>query len=184
MEQALVFISIVLGVAVAFELENLNRLIRSKQVKWHWAQPLFALFVLMTITSFWWMVADRTDEEPISLAAFMPLMWILVILNLLAAAALPDKIGEDGVDLAAYYQDNRRYLWGLYLLVFLPLAANWIAVSAARTSSFGEFWGMASGEFIPLIFIILLFFAKRWWLVGVGFAGLSTTLLTWMTRTL
>ena len=89
MEQALVFASIVLGVAVAFELQHLNTLLRSKNVKWHWAQPIFALFVLLTIMSFWWMIANRANsEEAMTLARFLPIMWILVLRNLLAAAAL------------------------------------------------------------------------------------------------
>ena len=43
MGQALVFASIILGVAVAHELGNLHSLIRSRNVRWYWAQPIFAL---------------------------------------------------------------------------------------------------------------------------------------------
>ena len=110
MEQALVFASIVLGVAVAFELENLNRVLRSDKVTWHWAQPAFALFILLSIIAYWWGAASQPDRQ-ITFVQFMPVMFQLVMLVLLAAVSLPDKIGEDGVDLSEYYQSNRRYQW-------------------------------------------------------------------------
>ena len=138
MQQALVFASIVLGIAVAFELQHLNTLLRSRRVTWHWAQPLFAFFVLMTMMSFWWMIASGSAAEEITLARFLPIMWVLVILNLLAAAALPDRVPDEGIDLAAYYQENRRYLWGLYLLIFTPLAVNWVSIGVMRSSSLVE----------------------------------------------
>ena len=183
MEQALTFASIVLGVAVAFELSHLNTLLRSNKVKWHWAQPLFAFYVLLTIMSFWWMIASR-QAEPVTLAMFLPVMWELVLLTLLAAASLPDKVPEAGLSLAQYYQDNRRYLWTLFLLAFVPLAANWIVLSALRTSSVADFIAQAGGEFVPLVFMTILLFARRWWLVAVGMAGLGFTVVTWLSRTI
>ncbi|MEM7780603.1 MAG: hypothetical protein AAF697_09460 [Pseudomonadota bacterium] len=184
MENALVFVSIVLGVAVAFELEHLNKLLRSKKVKWHWAQPLFALFILFTIMSFWWMIASSDTGEEITLAQFLPVMWALVVLNLLAAAALPDGVPQQGLDLAEYYQENRRYLWGLYLLLSGPLAANWIIVGIRRSDDFVEVLPYVLSEGFPLAFVALLFFARRWWLVGLGFAGLGVVVAAWLTRAL
>lgn len=40
---------------------------------------------------------------------------------LLASAALPDEVPDDGIDLAAYYGDNRRCFWLLFA-VFTLLA--------------------------------------------------------------
>ena len=184
MEQALVFASIVLGVAVAFELQHLNTLLRSRKVRWHWAQPVFALFVLLTIMSFWWMIARDAGDQTMTLARFMPIMWVLVILNLLAAAALPDKVPDEGLDLAQYYQDNRRYLWGLYLLILVPLAANWIVVGVGRAKSFAELSPYLLSELPPLAFVLMLFFVRRWWLVALGYAGLGLLVLGWLSRTL
>ncbi len=180
MEQSLVLVSIVLGIALAFELENLDLLLRSKKVRWHWAQALFAVFVLLTIMSFWWMVASTKIDGPITLVRFLPIMWVLVILSLLAAASLPREIPEEGIDLAEYYQDNRRYFWGLYLLMFTPLAYSWVS----QATDLADFGNRALGEALPLACIVLLFFAKRWWLVAVGFAGLGLLSFSWMFRTL
>ena len=182
MENALVFVSIVLGVAVAFELEHLNKLLRSKKVKWHWAQPLFALFVLLSIMSIWWMIAGRQIEGPMTLARFLPIMWVLVILNLLAAASFPDEIPEEGLDLAQYYQDNRRYLWGLYLLFFLPLGTNWFVYAAQRAESIGDFFSYAAGDMAGFAIILFLFFARNWWAVAIGYVGLAIMTTSWMAR--
>lgn len=184
MEQALVFASIVLGVAVAFELQHLHGLLRAKNVKWHWAQPIFALFVLLTIMSFWWMIASTSMAGDMTLGRFLPVMWILVILNLLAAAALPDKIPEEGIDLAEYYQDNRRYLWGLYILVIAPLAINWIVVGIGRSESMTDIGPYLTSELPPLAVVILLFFARKWWIVALGYAALSLLVFSWLARAL
>lgn len=184
MSQALVFASIVLGVAIAFELENLDRLLRSKTVRWHWAQPLFAGFVLLTIMSFWWNIASRSGDGPITLAEFLPVMWVLVILNLLASASLPRTIPEEGIDLGLYYQDSRRYLWGLYLLIFIPIGFNWIFLSSTRSTSLEDMLVSASGEFIGMAIVIFMFFARRWWMVALGFASLGIIVAAWLTRTL
>lgn len=184
MEHVLVFVSIVLGVAVAFELEHLNKLLRSKNVKWHWAQPLFALFVLLTIMSIWWMIAGRRIEGDMTMGQFLPIMWVLVVLNLLAAASLPDQVPEEGIDLAEYYQDNRRYFWGLYLLFFAPLGLSWFNFAANKAETVGDFFTYASGDLIGLLIIIYMFFARAWWTVAIGYVGLAYISANWLFRTL
>ena len=184
MEQALVFVSIVLGVAVAFELEHLNKLLRAGNVKWHWAQPLFALLVLMTIMSFWWMLASSNDRGEVTLAAFLPIMWVLVLLNLLAAASLPDHVPEGGIDLAEYYQENRRYLWGLYFLIVAPLGINWIIVGFRRSENFWDILPYLATELLPMTVVAAMIFAKRWSHVAIGFAAMGLVVAAWLTRAL
>ena len=123
MEQALVLISIVLGVAITFELENLNRLIRARNVRWHWAQATYAVWVLMCVIYFWWMMAAQEGE--LSIAQFMPIMFTLIMLVLMSAVALPDNVPEDGLRMAEYYMENRRYQWGLVVLAMLPISLGW-----------------------------------------------------------
>ncbi|WP_336986946.1 hypothetical protein [Altererythrobacter aquiaggeris] len=182
MEQALVFTSIILGVAVAFELENLNRLLRSNEVRWHWAQPIFAAFVLMILMFFWWSLA-KNPQGTISFGAFLPIMWSLVMLVLLSAVALPDKV-EGGVDLAQYYQQNRRYMWGLLLLAAIPLQGQWFYKVAVSSTSIGEFVGRAMGDIVAWTMIIAMMFIRRWWQVAIGFAFLSLGPLAWLSRTI
>ncbi|KLI63204.1 hypothetical protein [Aurantiacibacter marinus] len=184
MEQALVFASIILGVAVASELGNLHHLIRAKNVRWHWAQPLFAVLVIFFITRFWWTLAADTDRA-ITLGEFVPILWSLVLLTLLASVALPDKIDpEKGIDLAQYYQDNRRYQWGLILLIALPLQGAWMLGVWQESETVARFLERTMGDNIAWALMIAMMFVKRWWLVAIGMAIISLGPIAWLSRTL
>ncbi len=189
MEQALVLASIVLGVAIAFELEHLSRILRAKNVKWHWAQPMFALFVLLSIIAFWWGAtewATRAEAagEQLSLGRFLPIMWNLVLLALLAAVSFPDSVPDEGIDLAEYYQDNRKYQWSLMALYFWSVYLGY-AVNVIQTStSVGQALGMLVGDTFFSLVMTGMIFARKWWQIGIGFAVLSLIPLFWVTRTL
>lgn len=183
MEQALVFASIVLGVGVAFELSHLNKVLRSKTVKWHWAQPLFALFVLLTIIAYWW-GAGNSAMGPVSFAEFLPIMFQLVMLVLLAAVSLPDDVPPEGVDLAAYYMDNRRYQWTLMALFTWSVNINWGWSVWQRGVPLSDFLAMIAGDYLGGLVVIAMIFARRWWQVGLGFAIIAMAPIIWLSRTL
>lgn len=189
MEQALVLASIVLGVAIAFELEHLNGVLRAKNVKWHWAQPLFALFVLLTIIAFWWGAVNWAEDpsradEPFTFARFLPMMFQLVLLALLAAASFPDKIDDDGLDLAEYYQDNRRYQWMLMALYFWAVYIGF-AVNVVQTSeTAGEVVNKIAFDTVYAAALTSMIFLRRWWQIGIGFAVVAIAPAVWFTRTL
>ena len=183
MEQALVLISIVLGVAITFELENLNRVLRAPNVSWYWAQPIFAAFALMIVLVFWWMMASRPDGE-LSLGAFLPIMLIMVMLVLIAAVSLPDQIPDEGtLDMADYYMANRRYQWGLVAGVIAIIGSGWLIQLWGR---YGFFEAMVRGwgEWVPLLIAMWMVFADRWWKVGVGYAAIAFVPIAWLSRTL
>lgn len=189
MDQALVLASIVLGVAIAFELEHFSRVLRSDKVKWHWAQPLFALFVLLTIIAYWWGAvgwAENAEQEgrELSLGGFLPLMFMLVLLALMAAAAFPDRIEDEGLDLAEYYQDNRRYQWTLMALYFWTVHIGYTNHVIQTSETVGAALGALIGDTIYAFAIIAMIFIRRWWQVALGFAILSFAPLVWFTRTL
>ena len=184
MQQALVLISIVLGVAITLELENLNRLIRAPNVRWHWAQCLFAIFALMMVLVFWWMMAGQTGNRPIRLGEFLPIMAVMVVLVLAAAVALPDKVPTDGIlDLAEYYMANRRYQWGLVLIVNAVIGGEYLFRQAGKQ-------GLAQallngwGEWLPMAIVVWMMLANRWWKVGLGYVAMAFIPLTWLSRTL
>ena len=184
MEHALVLISIVLGVAITFELENLNRLIRAPNVRWHWAQPIFAFFALMMVLVFWWMMASSGDKEAITLGEFLPIMALMIIIVLIAAVALPDKVPEEGqLDLAEYYMANRKYQWGLVLATVMVIGGGWMATLITR-HGFVEAMLRGWGEWVPMLLVVWMIFANRWWKVGVGYAAMSFIPIAWLSRTL
>lgn len=184
MEQAIVLASIVLGVAIAFELEHLNKVLRAKNVTWHWAQPVFALFVLLNIISYWWGLASKGDGE-ITVGAFLPIMFQLVVLALLAAASFPDEIDKkDGLNLAEYYQNNRKYQWILMTLYLGSLHIGYAYSVAQSAETLSDFLIRVIPDTIFASVVVFMIFVRKWWQVALGFTLLAVGPVTWLTRTL
>ena len=183
MQQALVLASVVLGVAIAFELEHLNQVLRSKNVRWHWAQPIFAFLVLILIVSFWWAIA-RAPSGSITIAQFLPTLFQLIVLALLAAASFPDKVPEEGLDLADYYQSSRKYQWFLFALFIWIANARWFYGAWNPEISLGRYLLTIATDATIGLLIIGMMFARSWWLVGIGLGGLTLAFSVLLTRTI
>jgi hypothetical protein len=115
-EYVLPLVSVVVGLAVADLAVSLHRLLRAgRRVRWD-ALPLgAALLALLSVLELWWMLYGSQEAPAFgSLGWFLPLVAQLVLLFLLNAAALPDRIPREGLDLRAFYDRNGRYFWGLY----------------------------------------------------------------------
>jgi hypothetical protein len=181
MEQALVLVSIVLGVAIAFELEHLNNVLRAPNVKWHWAQPAFGLFVLLTIIAFWWGAADQ-EGRSLTLGEFLPVMFQLILLALLAAVSFPDRVPAEGISLADYYLANRRYQWILMALYFWSIHLGFMIRSARTSDSLGQYLLLVGPDSLMALLILGMIFARKWWQVGAGFAILSLAPAVWLFR--
>ncbi|HYC73722.1 MAG TPA: hypothetical protein VEC04_02660, partial [Brevundimonas sp.] len=162
-EYTSVLASIIIGLALVDVLVSLNRLIRAgKTVKWHWAAPAAALLVVLTVIQIWWSLY-RPQDGAITIGQFLPLLVELVILFLLAAAALPDEVPADGVDLKAYYHRNGPYFWGLF-----TAALSWLLVAemiaAGVNGGLMEFLERRLVDFAVLIlFTSLIFIRRLWW---------------------
>ncbi|MEO1487918.1 MAG: hypothetical protein AAFR88_00585 [Pseudomonadota bacterium] len=154
-------------------------------MKWHWAQPLFATFVLLAILAFWWSAVIYTNgpesSEEISLGAFLPMMLQMILLALLAAVSLPDTIPEDGLDLADYYQENRVYQWSLFVAYFGLIHANFVVATARRATSIADMWVVVPDTIVVSLFTLMIF-ARKWWQVALGFAVFSFVPIVWATR--
>jgi cytochrome bd-type quinol oxidase subunit 2 len=123
-EYVLAFVSIVVGLAVADLATSLHRLLRARdRVRWDWLALTTAVLAALAVLQFWWSFF-RTGHAPVwrVYGAFLPLLALVVVLVLLAAAALPDEVPPGGLDLGAYYEGNARYFWVLFALL-IALAA-------------------------------------------------------------
>lgn len=128
-EYTLVLVTIIISLAIADMLASLNRLLRARRkVLWDWRTLAAALLVLLTVLQFWWGFYRLGQFELWSrYGVFLLLMLQLILMFLLACAALPDDASE-GLNLATYYENNRRYFWTLFALVAVSAAlANFIA---------------------------------------------------------
>jgi hypothetical protein len=181
MEQALVFASIIVGVAVSDQVLSLNRLLRSESpVRWHWACPAAAFLVLLTNVQVWWRVAGERQES-ITIGAFLPLLGILVLLALLSAASLPDRLPKEGIDLKQYYHRTKRFLWLLFALTMACLL-----VAGAVLNSGGAGLGAWAVNRLPDIILlgvmVGLAFARRSWVIALGLLALSLGPIGWLSQ--
>ena len=124
-EYLLVFLSIVLGLAVSDLCVSLNRLLEAgAKVRWDWLSPLAATVAFLKILTQWWTwFGSASVAKGMTFAMFTLLMIAVVLVFLLAATSLPDRVEEDGVDLRAYYRQTSRRYWLLY-------AAHYVTVNA------------------------------------------------------
>jgi len=183
-DNVLVFASIILGVAVADQLTSLHRLLkRRSEVRWDPLLLWVAALVLMTQIQIWWTLAGARQQAPITIGAFLPMLVLLVLLFLLAAASLPDELDEGRVDLRAYYAQQGRYIWTLFALALSWLIGTQVvqgAIAAGRFS-IGE-----NADELGIIAFMASLAIVRWrpWHV-VGLAVLTYTgPVGWLARAL
>ena len=182
MDQALVFASIILGVAISDQILSLHRLLRSDApIRWHWAQPWFALLVLQLNVMIWWGMAAQ-DSGRITIGTFLPSLVALILLALLTVSTLPDKIPEKGLHLAEYYRANARYQWLLLAGVTAWLTMVELAPVLAHGNDPLLFAADRAADLAVLALMIAMAFIRRWWLVAIGLALLMTGPVGWLSR--
>jgi hypothetical protein len=131
-EYVLPMVSILVGLAIGDLSLSLHRLLRARRrVRWDWLPLATALLVLLLILEFWWgFYGVGRAEVWTRYWGFLILCSGLITMFLLASAALPDAVPAEGLDLADYYEDNRRYFWVLFsLFTVLALGLDYFGAS-------------------------------------------------------
>lgn len=116
-------VTIIFGLMLTDLFASAHRLIRHRaRVGWHWLPVLVGWYLLTMILKNWWGLVFRED------AGIWGNGWIffyyghlLLLLYLVASAALPDEVPEEGLDLREEYFRHRRQFWGLLTGVSLLL---------------------------------------------------------------
>ncbi|HYH80787.1 MAG TPA: hypothetical protein VEX86_13390 [Longimicrobium sp.] len=187
-EYVLPMVSILIGLAVGDLSLSLHRLLRARRrVRWDWLPLAAALLVLLLILEFWWAFYGIGRAEVWTRYwGFLILGAALISIFLLASAALPDAIPDDEeLDLASYYQENRRYFWTLFalftvlaLVLDLLVEADAVSVAtgplrAAPTVGFAAL--MLSLAFVEnrryhavMVLLLLTFFGWQWSQLRIG----------------
>jgi hypothetical protein len=113
-EYAMGLFSVLIGLAVADIATSFHRLVRSRStVTWDPLTLLGAFFALCLAIGMWfdlWGVRNVTATRHFFF--YMSIVAELFIVFLIAAASLPEE-AHGGVDLRAFYAENRRYFWSL-----------------------------------------------------------------------
>lgn len=174
------------GLALADLAASLQRLLRGgAKVKWDVQTPATALLVTGFVINVWWeMFTVLSAMQSLRLGAFLPDMIGMLLLFCLASSALPDEIPEH-IDLAVYYSENRKRIWGLFALYTV-----WTAiVVGSRAVATGLPAGTMVAAVVPNLFLaslmLLLVATSRKWvhLVVVGVL-LATISFAWLPQEL
>jgi len=162
-EYLLVFLSIVLGLALSDLCVSLNRLLEAgRRVRWDWLSPLAAIVAFLKILTQWWTwFGSANVAKGMTFGMFALLMVAVVLVFLLAAASLPDRVeAEESVDLRAYYQQSSRRYWLLYAAhyVTVNVLAVWVQIALLHAR---PDWSLLLAVFFPAAAIGLAFVRVR-----------------------
>jgi hypothetical protein len=87
--------------------------------------------MLFLSVSFWWgTFAWYRGAASVSIADFLPTFFYLCVNFLMMAAALPDDVPDQGLDLRKFYLSSRVHRWALLSVsivtsIALEIAHNW-----------------------------------------------------------
>ena len=161
-EYLLTFASVILALAVGDVVVSLNRLLQAgKQVTWDWLAPLAAVVVFLKIVTQWWSwFAAAPLAKGMTFGMYIGVLVGAVLLFLLAATTLPDKIEDHGIDLAAYYASIHRRFWLLF-------AAHWVVMQGVRiwigtSVEHAHFAAISPFYAIVPVALALAFWWNRW----------------------
>ena len=172
-EYVAIFFGIVVALAIETVLVNLHRLIAAKsRVRWHWMAPATAVnSSLVTLGEFWILWGDRDQwKGRYSFFQFLPFAVALFLMFLAAAATLPDEIPEEGLDLKAFYFDNRRHYWGLVAAYFgMNLVLNLVGqLWTGPGAPWQESLRWLVGDVIGVVVAVLLMIFRTTWVHVAG----------------
>ena len=184
MEGAIVFASLIVGVAVTDQMTSLHRLLRAREkVRWDALPLLFFFFVVMTVIMTWWAVAGQ-EQDRITIGEFLPSFLSLVLIFLLAHASLPDAGDPDQYDLKAFWARQGRYLFAvLAMAVGFDLGGRMIEMLNAG-DGVGDFVNARDADLVMFGVLVLVTIVRRRWLDWIVVVLLCITPLAWMGRSL
>ena len=114
------FVTIVLAIALTDLIQSSHRLIRARRrVKWDVLPLMVAFFVYLSVLSEFFSLWGELGGQSFSFIDLVGLMVVPTFVALLAFAVLPDEVPAEGLDLTAFYLENRRYVVALLALLVI-----------------------------------------------------------------
>ena len=163
-EYVSVFVSIVLGLAVAELATSFHRLMTARvRVRWHWMSLALALFMLLNIVAVWWASYLWYDGKTgLRIVEFLPDLAMFLLTYLIAAAVLPDEVPAEGIDLRDHYFRTAPYFWSLNAFV---LALEIVVLGARYTGSHDPITisKEQSDNLVLFALVVALIFVRRPW---------------------
>jgi hypothetical protein len=176
-EYAAIYIGIIVGLALSNILMSIHKLVEaSARVRWHWMAPATAVYAAtVTLGSFWSLFVRRGNVDHHTFLTSLPTAIALGLLFLTCAASLPDDVPEQGIDLKAYYFDNRKRFWGFstgtHVLNLLTWLFALVELGFHGKTLAQSLYPMVGNSMEAAVSLSLVFARAPWW-HAVGIASL------------
>jgi hypothetical protein len=166
------FVTITLALALCDLVQSLHRLIRVRsKVRWHATPLLAAAFVFFTVLSEFFSLWQFHELTQLGYYELVALVGVASLFAMSACAALPDDVPEPGLDLMAFYLDNRRYLYVVLALGFAGDFLRGMLLGWKPGSTITDMVGTFAASWTGIILAVLVALAwtgrPRWHLAGV-----------------
>ncbi len=115
-EYLLLLMAVILGLALSDLAVSLHRLLNAgRRIRWDVLTVLAAALAFVRIITQWWGLYHGDQiARGVTFAMFMGFLISGVLLFLMAAAALPDEIHGEEVDLGRHYWSISRRFWLIF----------------------------------------------------------------------
>jgi hypothetical protein len=165
-DYSLGLLTILMGLALADVTFSFHRLaVRAHTIRWDGRPLMAAALVIVECVRLWfgqWTL--RNFPVALTFPIYFGLFVEMLLLVLLASACLPDE-PDDRCDLSAFYEQRRRYFWGLFAAYYALYFAFWLVFGATNAA------GTAPGGVIdwvrvlaPILAFSLLAAVRMRWL--------------------
>jgi hypothetical protein len=118
-----VLLSIIVGLGMTQLLAAGGRLIRHRSVvRFYWPPILWAALIVVIFVQLWWTMFGLRAVREWGFVDFLVVLLQSVTLYMMAAVALPEEVGDEGVDLREHYQAHQSWMFG-FLLATIAVSA-------------------------------------------------------------
>jgi hypothetical protein len=151
-EYVSVFVSIVLGLAIADLATCFHKLMRARrQVEWDWMSLALALVMVLEVLQFWWLSHDwYAQRADLRVVEFVPHLLLLLLIYLMAAAVLPDEVPPDGLSLREFYTESGPYFWSLVLVMTVAI----IVILGPRNAGTSDVVAVAKNQLVNIAVLL------------------------------
>lgn len=171
-EYLILFAAILIGLAVADFSLSLHKLLRNgRSIRWHPIVPVMGFIVLCLILNLWWgLYDDYAKTTEMTFAAFLPQVFMMLALFLLASAAFPDEQLKEGSSLKEFYQGNQVHFWGLFAIYLALVMINRLVFGSEPDWTLRDYVMRGWGNALAMALSVFLMFTKRMifhWLMAI-----------------
>ena len=90
-----VFISVIVGLAVAHMITSAGKVILNrKEIHLYWPHSLWCLNILLYLVNFWWFIFSWSQLQQWHYLIFLQLIFYAILLSLLTLVLIPQGVGS------------------------------------------------------------------------------------------